>query len=714
MSVSISRVYIVVFVGIFLTCSSLNAQICDNKYLSLIYHGSTFDTFSRSVATNNEIIAIGGLFDYNSAGHIAKFSANGTPLWSHLYSIDYYSFYPPTFFKTVYFKDIIGTADGGYLVAGSFDQVISPFGNPPPVKKFALLAKIDKFGKVVWNKALRNEGDLGFSTVYETSDGDYIAYLTTDNGTKRSLGDHSYGKVLRLDSRGTIKWSTQLFTFLYDAGGLGLDFKHGITQARNKNIIIGQVVHKTELPLSGTNFRILPGNLHFLELDYTTGKVNWETSYQYPVPPSDPLFTADIVNITELPDGRFSFITSLYLSTTDQPSLTKRGAEIITSDKGKIERVIAYYPSVADNCNIVEAVSENNGNRVLLFKNGNKSVLTSISNTSQINWSRGYNNGGGSFPTNCFSAGNKGYNIFGSNNALKDFRLLITDVNGEIECANESATMLKQEVPFDVPHDSVVTSTTMNFDDYRDFGYPLKRMEPYPIVKTIDCQQVIACCTDVVDSTHDSDINICEGSSYMLPDSSVITDSGTYYVTFKTPLGCDSIKYYRVAVDKDIAKLTLGNDTCLIVPGSITLKATPGYNEYYWGTNPIATNEEHTISQPGNYTVTVTNSCGTKSDTITIYDQCDYATYMPKAFTPNNDNLNDYFRVSPLNKNRLISLRVFTRWGQLVFQTTNQLQGWDGTFHNEPLPSGTYVFYLEMEGFTGKRITEKGTFLLIR
>ena len=700
-----------------LLCGTVQGQICINRYSSIEYKGTTYDTITCSlVSANNEILSAGNLYDYNGAGHIVKYSAKGTPVWSYQYRVDYFDFTKGIFFKTIHFSNLISTQDGGYLVSGNVNQVLSPYGNPPPIKKHALLAKIDKFGNVLWNKIISNaSGDLSFSTIIETLDGDIIAYLANDNGNKKLPGDHTYGRILRMDSKGAIKWSTLLFTFLFDAGGLGVNFKQGLTQARNKNIIVGNVVHKTDL--ANNKYRVHQGNLHFLELNYANGKIKWETSYEYPVPPSDSLYTPNIVHAEELPDGRFSFITTLYLNTGNSPAFTKKGAYIITDSKGKIENITAFYPSGGNSCKIQEtAVNKITGNKTLWFKNegSNLDLLTNISGIGQIIWSKGYSNNGGRFPINSFSAGKTGYNIFTGNNATFYTGLLVTDATGVIDCVNVPADMVAEQAVFNYPQDSVITDITIRFDDYYDFAYPFKRKEEYPLAKNIDCQQTTACCTDLIDSVNFNYISICEGKSYMLPDSTIIKDSGTYYVTFKTPLGCDSIRYYRINTEKDIAKLSLGKDTCLTQSTSIKLLATPGYNKYYWVNKNTPDSNVFTINRPGNYWVTVSNTCGTKTDSITIYDQCDYPAYMPKAFTPNNDQLNDVYRISPLNKNRLISFKIFDRWGKLVFKTSDPHVGWDGNFHNEPLPSDTFVYYLEMEGFSGKRITERSSFLLLR
>ena len=88
---------------------------------------------------------------------------------------------------------------------------------------------------------------------------------------------------------------------------------------------------------------------------------------------------------------------------------------------------------------------------------------------------------------------------------------------------------------------------------------------------------------------------------------------------------------------------------------------------------------------------------------------------VPSAFTPNGDGKNDY--LYPLNAYKAVNLifRVFNRYGQLVFSTTDWTKQWDGTLNNAPQPSGAYVWILEYtERDTGKRISQKGTTVLIR
>jgi gliding motility-associated-like protein len=88
---------------------------------------------------------------------------------------------------------------------------------------------------------------------------------------------------------------------------------------------------------------------------------------------------------------------------------------------------------------------------------------------------------------------------------------------------------------------------------------------------------------------------------------------------------------------------------------------------------------------------------------------------VPSAFTPNGDGINDY--LYPLNAYKAVNLefRVYNRYGQLVFQTTNWTIRWDGNMNGVPQPVGTYVWTLRYTNSdTGQKVFQKGTSVLIR
>jgi gliding motility-associated-like protein len=112
----------------------------------------------------------------------------------------------------------------------------------------------------------------------------------------------------------------------------------------------------------------------------------------------------------------------------------------------------------------------------------------------------------------------------------------------------------------------------------------------------------------------------------------------------------------------------------------------------------------------------VTNSIGCKDtaiNTITVASNCYIA--VPKAFSPNGDGLNDYLNPTNAYKARSLIFRVYNRSGQLVFETHDWTNKWDGTFRGNPQDPGTYVWTLNYTHIdTGKVIAQKGTTVLIR
>ncbi|MCH8331190.1 MAG: PKD domain-containing protein, partial [Bacteroidetes bacterium] len=87
---------------------------------------------------------------------------------------------------------------------------------------------------------------------------------------------------------------------------------------------------------------------------------------------------------------------------------------------------------------------------------------------------------------------------------------------------------------------------------------------------------------------------------------------------------------------------------------------------------------------------------------------------LPNAFTPNNDGLNDKMRIIYAGLLDLTSFRIFNRWGEVVFETIDANEGWDGTFHGVRQDAGTYVYYVVAKTAEADEQVIKGNFTLIR
>jgi len=120
------------------------------------------------------------------------------------------------------------------------------------------------------------------------------------------------------------------------------------------------------------------------------------------------------------------------------------------------------------------------------------------------------------------------------------------------------------------------------------------------------------------------------------------------------------------------------------------------------------------------FMVTVMNSDSCyASDTITVYVSNDFSAFIPSAFTPNGDGMNDRFEFDILGANNL-DIAVFNRWGQAVYINHSQhngitnSDGWDGKVDGKDAPSDTYVWQMTVTYFDGTTSKKEGTVTLMK
>lgn len=166
-----------------------------------------------------------------------------------------------------------------------------------------------------------------------------------------------------------------------------------------------------------------------------------------------------------------------------------------------------------------------------------------------------------------------------------------------------------------------------------------------------------------------------------------------------------------------------GNDTIVVVGQPVQLTAEGGTG-YIWTpslglnnptiANPIGTYGSEVDSV--RYIVEVFNDAGC-SDTagvkVVVFKTNPYV-FVPTAFTPNGDGLNDVLIPVAVGVKQINYFRIFNRWGQLIFATTANGHGWDGRLGGVPQTSNVFVWMVEAEDYTGRKIVLKGTTTLIR
>ena len=112
------------------------------------------------------------------------------------------------------------------------------------------------------------------------------------------------------------------------------------------------------------------------------------------------------------------------------------------------------------------------------------------------------------------------------------------------------------------------------------------------------------------------------------------------------------------------------------------------------------------------YTIETVNAYGCKvQDQVCIDITNDFSIYIPNAFTPNKDGLNDVFLVVGTSLSA-VKLEIFDRWGALLFAGTDVMQGWDGTYKGTDCALGVYIYRVEYTGLNGKRYIKTGELLL--
>ena len=694
-----------------------NAQTCDSNYFSIIYKATAYNSFTKAVVTpKNETIAMGNLI--YPRGWISKLTAQGTVVWSNEYNPNYKANNEETF-NGLEFLDIAPSSTSSYLVAGSVVRDWNDFLNnapfPPPVRCGALI-NVDQSGNVLWGRRFISKFSLYRSGPYlyctnalQLQDGSFVVYLAYDKGTQP---EHSYGKIICITPGGDLKWTANINTYMYEVSNVTKYIHRAITQTKNGSIVVADGVFKRD-PSDVDYTTYTATALHFFALSPSSGTMLWESSYEYTQPMQTEI--TNFKSAVELPNGNLSFLTMLTAAKNGGPPTTTT-VNLILDNRGALVKTVSYTLQ-GSTSTLVDVHSDKDGaKQTMLLKKlvDGSAVLAQIDADGQILWSKGYGKASKHYPAVCFSITSTGYNIFLSTDKDSlESQVLITDPAGNIDCANTDVQVNAEEVTWTYTANTV--KTNMYAPDYDGFAEVPIAISPdnLPLNKTVDCQKNIPCCVDIIDTTHVTSLTLCEGNDFTLPDNSQVTHTGRYDVTLKTPKGCDSTIFYNIQVFKNPSDLMHIADTCFGNTDSLTLTTTAGFDAYNWmGTTTASPNFE--VYKEGQYHVTVTNYCGTKTDTIHVYKSCDYPIYMPGAFTPNGDGLNDVFRVPPQNKNRLVRLTIYNRLGQVIFTSSDKGKGWDGYFNSHPADNGVYIYLLKMTGITGKEINQKGTVVLIR
>ncbi|MCU0347745.1 MAG: gliding motility-associated C-terminal domain-containing protein [Saprospiraceae bacterium] len=202
---------------------------------------------------------------------------------------------------------------------------------------------------------------------------------------------------------------------------------------------------------------------------------------------------------------------------------------------------------------------------------------------------------------------------------------------------------------------------------------------------------------------------------------------GPYTLSVQDANGCllDSTVLLEAAI---IPVLDLGQDTFLYLGDSIRLKPAfvSGAETYAWGQTPGLScydcpNPWVYIFHPMGYSLTVTSEDGcTASDSIFVDVVAIRDVYIPNAFSPNGDGINDLFNVFGGGVvKRVKSFKVFSRWGELVYEGFDFLPnnvgiGWDGSFRGKEMQGSVFAWAAEVEFLDDVVFLYKGDVVVVR
>lgn len=209
-----------------------------------------------------------------------------------------------------------------------------------------------------------------------------------------------------------------------------------------------------------------------------------------------------------------------------------------------------------------------------------------------------------------------------------------------------------------------------------------------------DCNSIVV--TGCSPQTTNESQSICPGDTYTY-NGQTFSDAGSYPFVFTGQNGCDSTH-------------TLNLSFFTVTPTSQTLTSCEGDSllvegTWYFESDNVVINVQDA------------NGCPTTHTTQIVFQDCsieDYAVFIPNVFTPNNDNINDFFSIS-ITGGYLVEGFILNRWGNTIKEFHENDLKWDGrTTDGMMVPDGVYTYIFIISDNTGNKTRYDGFVTMIR
>ena len=567
-------------------------------------------------------------------------------------------------------QSFIITNDGGFLLCGYINNYsVFPFANG------VLLTKLDAQGNLQWSKTYRNTLTFGQSIGYDVkqkNNGNYIVAGQNSNGFSNE------GLLLEISSTGTLLTS------------------HHVNVANESHI---ETIRKIELENNGdmvfamSTFRDTSSAFSYewntlakIDANYN---IQWAKNYEVePLPGFGPTSFCDMKKSY---DNGYAYL----LNTAPTTAFTDFYPMLVqTNSVGQTGCETAIQINVVPNNDYAES--------------SNLPTILPITQQSPIQLTATNFNG--------LLSNNQAIQLNNDTTVCSDLISIPLSVNN---IPNTTYTWNTGETT-----NSILASAPG--------VYWVENYNPSNCLKQIDTI-VISKSNSFTVNFSISDSIFCKGNEYPIsfvstqPNLTIqwstgqttnsinIDSSGTYYLIAKNDSGC-SVKIDTTITFKEPPVISIVGDQQICSPNAITLTASANYPFYLW--NNGNTSNSIRITQVGNYSLFVKDIFGcsnTASTQITESNAC-INLFIPNAFTPNKDGINDIFRTTGVTRAQFESyyLQVFDRWGQQVYVSSNPEEGWDGNYKGKACEVGSYYWSLYYKLPTNEYKINKGDIQLLR
>ena len=198
--------------------------------------------------------------------------------------------------------------------------------------------------------------------------------------------------------------------------------------------------------------------------------------------------------------------------------------------------------------------------------------------------------------------------------------------------------------------------------------------------------------------------------------------AGRYDIIIKDAKGCFDTLYDIVIADPPpfvfLGSSLRGMSCAVTNDAELTLDATGGVPPYTYAIPGVVSQQDNIIRDlsGGKYTYHITDiqDCDITGDIDVSVASNKCAVFVPNAFSPDGDGVNDVFRVRVFDRISDFRMSVYNRWGQLVYVNTDVNGGWRGDRNGLPLPAGMYLWTITYQGNNHQAMQQQGSVIMIK